>query len=216
MGQAKAQKQRPHRDTANFDDAASTSSAMSLHSNIAPADADVDIDSAPPPYSDNESAPLITGAAPSSEPPADLDSKVEHWVSENWKGSSYTRLSPTLTTDPHALEKYIRWEAQQQPRAYIRVSGHHMETHKNRDNGSKTERVEDFEFKADVKDTFGHNPDGEWNYMQTASNFDKTYRGTLLKTRPKKRRTDHENAPSRPSLKEWCHLFCASSAPLKS
>jgi hypothetical protein len=214
------------------------SSAMSLQEDMAPAapsyeDGEMIDDSVPPPYTDDETAPL-TAATPSipstsSQPlpraPDTLDDNVESWIHQNWKGSVYTRLSPTLTTDPVKLEEYLRWEATQIPRAYIRVQGYHTEQRRDHDGKSKrTERVEDFDFKVNVNDTFTNGPVQEsrynqpWRAVVPVENATKTYRGTRLKKRSDytSRSTGLEAAEEKPSLKEWCHLFCASSAPAKT
>lgn len=224
MAQAKQSKVNP---PPNYDfqfardDAASTSSAISLRSNIGAefADDEDHDDHDLPTYSD------ATGIEEAEVPllaPEDLDETVDSWTHEDRNGScNYTRLSPTLTTDPIALKKYLEYEAKIYPTAYIRIRGQHTETRRNGgNNNNKKEVVVDFDFRLDVTDTIarshGRHRVAEWSSWSIVDHDRKTYRGTRLKAVNKNFRADVEATHSKASLDEWCHLFCASSSLLKS
>ena len=224
VGKAAAGKARPgiYRDDPDRDDAASTSSAVPLQSDIG-ADEDEEF---PPAYvEDADAAPIRVIPQPEN-----LDPKVEEWSHWStfaywtpWKksvqrGSRYTRLSPTLTTDPEALRAYVEWRASQPPRAFIGVHGEHTETH---DDGKKRtqETKVDFSVRFDVSETISA-PIGignaDWTRLVMAGPEQKTHRGTRLRKRHPRFKADAEEGPLTASLEERCHIFCASNSALKT
>ena len=217
-----------YQDEPDRDDRTSMSSAISLSSVIAPSEDTALLDEPEP-----DPSPYI-GTPPSSvpeepshdewpQPPQDLDPEIESWIHEDAKGSSYTRLSQTLSTDPFALKAYIEYQSSISPAAYIRIQGDHMETHGSGNNKKKQKKV-DFDIKLDVTDTISRRSARlgritnvpEWSFFRIIDNDRKTYRGTRLKTVNKHAKPDLENARQTASLDEYCHLFCASSATMKS
>ncbi|MCJ1377938.1 hypothetical protein MMC17_001034 [Xylographa soralifera] len=203
-----------HGGNLDLDDAASGSSAVLLH------DHDIlEHDSEPPPYTDT---PSDVGFI-SSTPPTDLDREVEEYTHPDNNGSTHTRLSPTLTTDPIALEKYVRWSAKQAPKATIRVKGMHQERQRTNNNGAgKKVMVVDFDVDIDASDTISRNVNShqgiileEWSKLELLDKQTKGYRGGIIKSRGKDLR-DVEARRGGQTLKEWCHLFCASTSMLKS
>ena len=213
-----------YRDEPDRDDAASQSSAMSLHSNI---DFD-ESDETPPPYSDEPT--IITTPSSSSNLLEDSlavnpeimnpeDRLIKHC---DKKGSTSTWLSGTLTTDPRLLQQFVNHKKKVCPEAYITIRGEHYES-KGQGKDKKKETKVDFDIKLDVTSTISPgeilDPNGRTaaeSRIVTAGNHTKTYRGTVLQTLPKKSRADMEGAHEKPTLEEWCHLFCASSSKLKS
>lgn len=219
-----------YQDDPDRDDAASMSSAISMRENIFD---DEDLDQNPPPYTD-DTAVVSEGASGENEtadeeswlrqPQGDLDREIEEWVDEDARGTKYTRLSPTLTTDPVALKAYIERMSSIRPQAYIHVRGDHTETQRE-GNNKKTVKKVDFSVKFDVTDTISRRAAEagtyranvpEWSKLQIVGNDRKTYRGGLFKSVDKRFRADVEETQVVPSLEEWCHLFCASSSKLKS
>ena len=221
--------QRPHpgiyRDDPDRDDAASQSSAMSLHSNI---DFD-ESNETPPPYSDEpisitaaaSSTNLLGESLPVNPEVLNPDGRLIKHCDK--KGSTSTWLSPTLTNDPSLLQKFVNHQKRVTPEAYIQIRGEHYES-KGQGKDKKKETKVDFDIKLNVSSTIkpGEARDQEGrtvvteSRIVTAGNDTKTYRGTVLKTTHKKKRPDLEGAPEKPTLEEWCHLFCASSSKLKS
>ena len=223
--------QRPppgvYRDDPNRDDAASQSSAMSLHEGIDFHEPEEPL----PPYTDepdlNESAANTTETGESYNARLDDGLKVDGqtiWRDDN-KGATFTLLSPTLSTDPKELVKYVRSLTSNPPRAFIWVHGEHTETRGDGKDKKKEKKV-DFDIKFDVTETIHrptkYNERGEvisspgWSSLQLAMDGSKMYRGTLLKVRKKNINADPENFDREHYLEEACHLFCASGSKLKS
>ncbi|MCJ1387713.1 hypothetical protein MMC18_000556 [Xylographa bjoerkii] len=197
----------------DLDDAASASSAVLLRDHDF-----LEHDSEPPPYADTPGVGVV-----SLTPPIDLDREVEEYTHIDGKGSTHTRLSPTLTTDPIALEKYIRWSAKQAPKATIRVRGVHQERKRTKANeAGKKFMVVDFDVDIDASDTISRNVPGqqgitleEWSKLELLDQQTKGYRGGRIKSRGQGLR-DVEARRGGQTLKEWSHLFCASPSMLKS
>ena len=192
---------------------ASTSSAVPLLDQ-----ADINVVQDPPPYSDNEDQPtstLVRGT---------LDEVIEERVSEDRKGSTIARLSPTLSVDPVALKKFIIQQAAICPEPFIRIRGTHTVTTRETNGQKKRQVVEDFDIKIDVTDTISRRslspnsaiPMKEWMKLQIVQNGTKAYRGGRTRSKAKGYKADLETSQDTPSLDEFCHLFCASSAELKS
>lgn len=202
-----------YRENSTGDNAASTSSAVPLLDQ-----ADINIGQDPPPYSDNEDEPtstLVRGT---------LDEVIEERVSEDRKGSTITRISPTLSVDPVALKEFILQQAAICPEPSIRIRGTHTVTTRETNGQKKRQEVEDFDIKIDVTDTISRRslspnssiPMREWMKLQIVQNGIKAYRGGRTRSKAKGYKADLETSHEIPSLDEFCHLFCASSAKLKS
>ena len=213
--------QAVYRDDPDRDDTASISSAVPLREQIHIED-DLDL----PPYTDEEPQTQVQRARlprPSELPT--LDAKIVQFTHGDAKGSTVTRLSPTLTTDPVALQAYIEAESRDCPRASIKVKGTHWETQRTggNNNGKKKVQVVDFEFDIDVTDTISRAMSGpeprelaeEWSELSLVGQGRKAYRGGRMKSRGKQSSVDPERAVEGPSLQEWCRLYCASGSKLK-
>lgn len=210
--------QATYRDDPQRDDAVSTSSAVPLREQVRLED-DLDL----PPYTDEEShsRPQVARLPRPSELRT-LDEKIEEYTHNDAKGSLVTRLSPTLTADPVALQAYIEAESRECPRASIHVKGMHWES-KRGNNGKKKVQVVDFEFDIDVTDTISktmREPGrvllaDEWTELSLMDPGRRTYRGGRIKSRGKLSAVDPEGGVRGPTLQEWCHLFCANGSKLK-
>lgn len=55
----------------------------------------------------------------------------------------------------------------------------------------------------------------EWSSVGTSDAYHQTYRGTILKSRDKRRHVDGEGAAVKPSLGELVSSFCSSSSKLR-
>ncbi|MCJ1436748.1 hypothetical protein MMC27_006130 [Xylographa pallens] len=203
-----------YRGSLDLDDAASASSAVLLRDHDF-----LEHDSEPPPYADIPS----DGGFVRATKPIDLDREVEEYIHADNNGSTHTRLSPTLTTDPDALEQYIRWSAAQAPKASIRVKGVHEERQPPSNSGwGEKVTVVDFDVEIDASDTISRNVDSrqgimleEWSQLELLDGQTEGYRGGRTKARGQDVR-DVEARRGGQTLKEWCHLFCASTSMLKS
>ncbi|KAL8837180.1 MAG: hypothetical protein Q9170_002642 [Blastenia crenularia] len=207
MGRAQeTQASIPYRD-----DAASTSSAVPLRDHVF---AD---DEAPPAYTDDpdlvQSHQSLEDAesATSSQAPGGGSIHLEPKTHEDSRGSTATYISKLLSTDPKTCQWFVECQALRAPRPMVRVIGSHMET-RQRDKKEEKQRVTDFDLKVPL----GGLLEPAWARSRTVHNAQKTYRGGIFKQVDPRMTSLTEAAETPPSLKEWCHRFCASSASTKS
>jgi len=213
--------QAAYRGDPDRDDAASISSAVPLREQIHTED-DLDL----PPYTDEEPQTQVQQARlprPSELPT--LDAKIVQFTHRDAKGSTNTRLSPTLTTDPVALQAYVEAESRDYPRASINVKGTHWENERTGGNNNSKKKVQvvDFQFDIDVTDTISRTLSGpgpiesaeEWSELSLVDQGRKAYRGGRTKSRGNQSSADPEGGVQGPTLQEWCHLFCANGSKLK-
>ena len=214
-----------YRDDPDRDDAASQSSAMSLHEGIEFHESDEPL----PPYSDDPASSAFP--TPPSEPEGlhtvlddvQVNPDGQLIYKKDKKGATETWLSPTLSTDPKELQKFVNFQTKRPPRAYIWLHGEHTESSGNGKDKKKEKKI-DFDIMFNVTDTIARekrNERGEvavpgWSSVSTVDPVLKTYRGSILKKTGWKGTPDGEAAPEAAPLEEWCHLFCASSSKLKS
>jgi hypothetical protein len=219
-----------YRDDPDRDDAASMSSAVLLTEQEALEGYNDDTaDDDLPPYTD-EGASVITEPRSeypithSRQRPRTLDATIKQWTHEDKKGSRYYRLSPSLTTDPVALQQYIEYECSVAPRCFIKIEGWHWEKTKGNNGKTKKERATDFDFKIDVSNTISRqnvSPQQwlevpEWNSIFLVGGEEKCYRGGRTKSTKSSFKADVEATHGKESLELWCHMFCASSSKLKT
>jgi hypothetical protein len=122
---------------------------------------------------------------------------------------------------PDMMEEIVAQWARVAPIKLIQVVGTHTETRKDSNGKESKTQVTDFDVKMRLTEyLFTHPGRSAWAQLRTAQNEDKTYRGTVFKGRmPKpKHISDEERVVElpQPSLKEWCHLYCANPAALKN
>ncbi|PVI07349.1 hypothetical protein DM02DRAFT_608887 [Periconia macrospinosa] len=128
-------------------------------------------------------------------------------------------MDPQYDHDPVYLEKGIRDFAQMAPSPLIYIMGTHQETtrHLNSDKREK-KTVTDFRIVIPIQQYLRRNMErGDTSQMKltTVQNGEKTYRGTVFKTRAPGVKQDIEVGTPPPTLTEWCHRFCASSKMLR-
>ncbi|KAF2998136.1 hypothetical protein E8E13_001395 [Curvularia kusanoi] len=129
-----------------------------------------------------------------------------------------TVMDPQYDTDPACLEAALRSWALTAPVPLIYIMGTHRETTKRGDK-KETHDVTDFRIVLNIAPYLHPNfspNDSSPMTLVTASNGEKTHRGTVLKTRAPGVKQDLEvgSGPA-PTLTEWAHRFCASSSPLR-
>lgn len=128
------------------------------------------------------------------------------------RGSTRISLSSTVASDPKQLQSFVKSEARRMPNPIVRLIGTHTER-RPRDRGTSETTVRDFDIRISMADLLAP----AWRRTRLAENRDKVYRGGRLKSVARGyNATDMLTRDSTPSLLEWCHLFCASSARLKS
>lgn len=142
-------------------------------------------------------------------------------VISSTRGSTRVSLSSTVASDPKLLQSFVESEARRMPNPLVRLIGTHTErrprdrgtNETTADRGINSNTVKDFDFQISMADLLVP----AWRRTRLAENLDKVYRGGRLKSVA----TDYNTTGgftrhSTPSLQEWCHFFCASSARLKS
>jgi hypothetical protein len=180
---------------------------------------DINIDDLPPNYSDalesSEAAPML---APSSIlndniRPSDLDARV---VTDTKDGAQYW-IAKSIE-DPESLEKYIRQLATVPPRPSIKIVGTHTETRTDSKGKMEKKTITDFDVTVEMAPYLYSDAQyrKSWTQLRTVDNSEKVRRGTVLRKRgPGSSQSIEVGGDAKPSLKEWCHRFAASSAGLK-
>ncbi|KAL8961871.1 MAG: hypothetical protein Q9193_001641 [Seirophora villosa] len=208
MGKPKgSQAPAPYRD----DDAVSTSSAVPLQ------DQTYADEEAPPAYTDDPDPVAAPRRIDDDEEP--ISSKPRHLgsvslvpqVHEDAKGSIITYISRIPSSDPETCQFLIEHEAERSPRPMVRMIGSHVET-RQRDKKEEKQRVTDFDITAPLGGLLA----APWARSRVVENTQKAYRGGIFKQVDPRAQAHPEAADTAPSLKEWSHRFCASSASAKS
>lgn len=142
-------------------------------------------------------------------------------VISSTRGSTRVSLSSPVAADPKLLQSFVESEARRMPNPLVRLIGTHTERRSGdrgtnettADRGIDSNTVRDFDLQISMADLLIP----AWRTTRLAENLDKVYRGGRLKSvATGYNTTDGFKGHSTPSLQEWCHLFCASSAGLKS
>lgn len=127
-------------------------------------------------------------------------------------------MEPTYDTDPAKLEDAIRTYARTSPVPVVYIMGTHKETVKKGDK-KETQDITDFRLAINLRRYIHYNfdeTDTSTMSLVTASNGEKTHRGTILKKRAPGVKQDIEvGSAAAPTLTEWCHRYCASPRALR-
>jgi hypothetical protein len=204
MGKPKTASPPSYRDDPSLED------AVSLHTTQGDDDIlNVFQESAPPAYTDEE------GSSSAAHP--SLPENNFHVDSiKNVKGVDIV-FDPRFDTDPVYAEHMLKNWAKIRPAQMIHIRGTHTQTVKN---GNKEEKqtITDFDIKLRLTEYIIDGTGSISVPLETAENNDKTYRGTVFKTRApgvKGSTSDAMLEGGKPTLLEWCHLYCASHAKMK-
>ncbi|KAL8913951.1 MAG: hypothetical protein Q9171_001336 [Xanthocarpia ochracea] len=138
-----------------------------------------------------------------------LQSKISE--NEDAKGSTTTYISETLSSDPAVCQAFIETRIHVPIRPFVRLVGTHTETRR-RDKKDETTRVTDFDVSVSLEALLVR----DWTKTRIVENSQKAYRGGIRKQLDPRVKAHPEAAATKPSLQEWCHRFCASSASAKS
>ncbi|KAM0444921.1 hypothetical protein ACHAQK_002454 [Fusarium lateritium] len=227
---------RPFKDDPDALSMHTTAGESSYHAEQI-ADHDLDNADAPPPAydeattTDSESAPILQ-----SQPLNIHSEEYQTGTTTNPEchfASTSKRIGKKRTTigneviplqdvrsdaDPGYLEEWIRIMARFPPSPYIHITGTHRETRRDKDGKSKVEEVTDFRIMVSLQNylwpNFIRGVLGATS-LATAESGEKTYRGTVFKTRQDGVKGDIEVGHTKPTLKEWCHRYCAKATGTK-
>lgn len=133
-------------------------------------------------------------------------------------------LNAKLDTDPEILEQQVRAWAATPPRPFVNLKGSHREMRSNRDGKRESKEITDFDIRVELTPYFC--PDGGLSRanceLRTADNAELTKRGGFLRTRAAGAARGEAGvgrielgAVEKPSLAQWCHMYCASHAGWK-
>ncbi|MCJ1464818.1 hypothetical protein MMC07_003432 [Pseudocyphellaria aurata] len=191
-------------DDENPGESSAVSSFITLHNHVPPEDDE------PPAYTDCFAATPIPPRGPDTQRSFPPSSTEDHDISyrktqNNRKGSTTTVLSRVMSSDPSRLQDFIASEARLMPNPTVRIMGIHTETDY-RDKREESTTVTDFDITVSLANLLV----SPWRRTRVVGNGVMTYRGGRMRSNAKDR-----ICPA-PSLKEWCHRFCASYASLKT
>ena len=218
MGRAKDHQIPPtgvYRDEPDRDDAASTSSAVPLRERVALNEGFLQFnDDLPPAYtggfteSPNDSGPRRDSLDHLSDEVLLVYPKHYH---KDAKGSESTVLSSRLTSDPEALRDYMLYQSRVEPVPVVRMLGTHTETRRDNKKEEKV-KVTDFDIKISLSGLLLPSS----RKTTVVENAHKTYRGGRTRSVAPGFKEDVEASHIPPTLEEWYHRFCASSARVKT
>jgi hypothetical protein len=182
----------------------------------------------PPSYADSEgdNAPLVPAHPPAirHQPPPTGLPRMDHenaYTMTRGKPKvfeTYDMMDTRYDTDPEYLEQGIDDMVKVPPTPLIYIIGTHKETTRNGDK-KETKEITDFRIVLNLQDYIwpsaweeGHDIPMRFS---TVTNGEKTYRGTILKKRAPGFKQDIEIGSEAPTLREWCHRYCASPSRLR-
>ncbi|KAM0355105.1 hypothetical protein ACHAPU_000964 [Fusarium lateritium] len=120
--------------------------------------------------------------------------------------------------DPEFLEQWVRIMARYPPSPYVHITGTHHETRQEKDGKSKTEEITDFRIMISLQNYLWPNfirGLTSSTKFETCESAEKTYRGTVFKKRQDGLNGAIEVGHTKPTLKEWCHRYCAKATGAK-
>ncbi|CAN8101032.1 unnamed protein product [Discula destructiva] len=156
------------------------------------------------------SANSVVGTSQTTLQPFRRDEHISYYLDSN------------LDSNPEVLEGHVRVWAATPPRPFVYIKGTHRETRSNRDGKRESKAITDFDIKVELTPYFC--PDGGLSRtgceLRTAENGDLTRRGTVLRHRAAAAKGGNAGRielgrVEKPSLAQWCHMYCASHAGLK-
>lgn len=172
----------------------------------------------------NDEPPAYTDSvtATQTHPEDDVQRRFQHSILDTHdvtyretqrdaKGSIKYVLSRVFSSDPDLLQDFVAMEARLMPNPTVRMIGTHTET-RYRDKREESILITDFDITVSLANLLI----SPWRRTRVVENGVKTYRGGRTRSIDKGFKVDEEETRLAPSLKEWCHRFCASSASLKT
>ncbi|TQV94848.1 ABC transporter [Cordyceps javanica] len=178
-------------------------------------------DDLPPLYSDHDldAIPAATAADPLI-PRGTPNLDVAPFRSSDKSGKTYL-LDRRLDTDPAFLQRQLEILAESPPRPLCHVRGTHTETRRRGDK-EEQETVVDFDVEVELTGLLytDARTGASWRQLTAVGNLEKVRRGTVLAKRAPgfggSGGGSGQAETGTPTVQEWCHRYCASSAGLKS
>jgi hypothetical protein len=221
MGKPPSPSPRPYQDDP---DALSLHTTVGESSYVDPADEDIPDTGDPllPSYDDaitednhtNNAPPHFTEATVlnfEGEFLTGVTNPENHWESFSKRVDVQDARSDA---DPEFLEEWVNMMARYPPTPYIDIRGTHQEMKRDNNGKDKRETVTDFRIMVNMQNYLWPNfVPGNFTTtkLETAEPGQKTYRGTVLKKREKGSKGGIEVGQNKPTLKEWCHRYCAKA-----
>lgn len=189
----------------------------------------------PPSYSDSEAETSAAAAPPIRHvppPSTGARTRLDHnrgVVISGGKPRVYETqdlMDGRYDTDPEYLEQGVRNLAKEPPNPLVYIMGTHKETTRRGDK-KETREVTDFRIVLNLRSYVWAGWEAyRWEHQwpgdeavpvrfTTAANGEKTYRGSFMKKRAPGFKQDIEVGTESPSLREWCHRYCASPSMLR-
>ena len=194
--------------------------------------AEFDADDLPPLYSDHaefseENAPLVNplaahGGIGGGDDDDDDYTRVHSFGHSRDLTTTYF-IDGRLDRDPDFLAATMHRMSEVPPRPFVIIKGTHKERKRRNDNGrdkgsTESKAVVDFELEIELTHLLYSDMASlkSWKSLNTASNFEKVRRGTILATRaPGFGGGGGVPEEGQPDVREWCRRYCASRAGLK-
>jgi hypothetical protein len=192
--------------------------AVSLHST--PEDLYQDDDA--PELDDSEELPPLYSERDETQrdhmlPAARPGNLLDHHYEEPEHGAKWY-IHRALDSDPKFLEAHVNYWATTPPRPSVRIQGTHTQDVHN--NGKKEKKtVVDFDVRVELTPYLYSDAarQASWHELRTVDNGEKAKRGTIFKHRaPGANQNIEVGGDAKPTVAEWCHLYCASQAGLKA
>lgn len=209
---------------------------VSLHTQHGHRFYDNDAPELPVPEQSDDLPPLYTEAAESSTAPLLSDPSIPPTFTPSANGTpglhTFRRdesisyyLDTRLDNDPEFLESTVRTWAAIPPRPFVRVHGYHRERRRGHDGKKEHKNITDFDIRVELTpyvypDSSASRTNSE---LRTVENGERVKRGTVLRKRaPGSKKGDDDlgrielGMSKKPTLTQWCHMYCASHSGLKA
>jgi hypothetical protein len=166
----------------------------------------------PPPYSDAEDAVEYgIGEGVALNPNAQVYVGQTH----TQKNGGIIVSDPLYDTDPDYLAKAVQQWAAVPPIKLVSIKGTHTHTRSTGKNKTEKETIVDFDLRLRLTEyLFTHPGRSAWRELQLVDNAAKAHRGTVFKVKGERIAADLEQC--KPTLKEWCHRYCANHSKVKT
>ncbi|KAF2271835.1 uncharacterized protein EI97DRAFT_437514 [Westerdykella ornata] len=180
-----------------------------------------EINGLPPSYDDSE-GDIVPAAGPSRPiryvPPSRYMDHDNAFVQSGGKirvCDTQKTMDARYDLDPEYLEQRIKTMSLVPPNPLIYIVGTHRETVRNGDK-KEVKDIIDFRLVINMGEYLVHDDQTDFPMkLGTATNGEKTYRGSFMKKRAPGAKQDIEVGSDAPTLREWCHRYCASPSRLR-
>jgi hypothetical protein len=187
--------------------------ALSLHTNPEQGSSRIAAETlaVPPPYSDSENVEHGIGEGVA------LNASAQPYVGQTHtsKTGSVCVTDTLYDTDPEYLATSVQQWAAVPPIKMVDIKGTHTHSKSTGKNKTEKETIVDFHLRLRLTEyLFTHPGRSAWHELDLVDNGTKAHRGTVFKTKGERIAADLERA--KPTLKEWCHRYCANHSKVKT